>query len=341
LPAATSDYPLGERAGAAFLWQYPALAMVTTLEDCLPANLRGPSTRITPIADGLSGARVYAVEAEGRSFVLKIATPDEDTADWARAVHLQRLAAEAGIAPTVVHVDEARRAFVSAFVVDQSFLRHYLDPSTHEAALTELGQLIRRIHALPVPASAVAIDRRQVLRQVWAELRTDCALPDFVGAAIERVLAEAPPPSDRAQVLGHNDVNPSNIVYDGEAILMLDWAVAGPADPFYDLAAISVFLRMDEDTCLRLLSAYDGKTATAIPARLSYTRRLVAAFAGTVQLCIARRLNHPGASGTETLAATLSFAEFVEKLLAGEVKFGTPDGQWAFGLALLKESLEL
>jgi len=315
--------------------------MVTPVEDCLPANLRGPSTRITPIADGLSGARVYKVEAEGRSFALKIASPYEDDAGWARAVHLQRLAAEAGLAPSIVHVDEARRAFVSAFVVDQSFMRHYLDPRTHEAALTELGQFIRRIHALPVPVGAVAIDRRKTLGPIWAELRTDCALPDFVGAAVERVLAEAPPLSDRALVLGHNDVNPSNIVYDGEAILMLDWALAGPADPFYDLAAISVFLRMDEDACLRLLSAYDGETATAIPARLSYTRRLVAAFVGTVQLVIARRLNHPGASGTETLASTLSFAEFVEKLFAGEVRFGTPDGQWAFGLALLKESLAL
>ena len=315
--------------------------MVTTVEDCLPAHLKGPSTSITPITDGLSGARVYAVEAEGRSFVLKIAAPDEDDADWARAVHLQRLAAEAGLAPPVVHVDEARRAFVSAFVVDQSFMRHYLDPRTHEAALTELGQLIRRIHALPVPVGAVAIDRRQVLRQIWAELRTDCALPDFVGAAVERVLAEAPPLSDRAPVLGHNDVNPSNIVYDGEAILMLDWALAGPADPFYDLAAISVFLRMDEDACLRLLSAYDGEAVTAIPAQLSYTRRLVAAFVGTVQLCIARQMNHPGASGMETLAAALSLAEFVAQLSTGEAKFGTPDGQWAFGLALLKESLAL
>jgi aminoglycoside phosphotransferase (APT) family kinase protein len=315
--------------------------MVTTAEHCLPAALKGPSTRITPITEGMSGARVYAVEAEGRSFVLKIAAPEEDAADWARAVHLQRLAAETGLAPPVVHVDEARRAFVSAFVVDQSFMHHYLDPRTHEAALTQLGQLIRRIHALPIPAGAAAIDRRQVLGQLWAELRTDCPLPDFVGAAAERVLAEAPPPSGRAPVLGHNDVNPSNLVYDGEALLMLDWAVAGPADPFYDLAAISVFLRMDEDACLRLLSAYDGETATAIPASLSYTRRLVAAFAGTMQLCIARRMNHPGASGTETLDATLSFAGFVEKLLAGEVKFGTPDGQWAFGLALLKESLAL
>jgi aminoglycoside phosphotransferase (APT) family kinase protein len=315
--------------------------MVTTVEDCLPAHLRGPSTRITPMADGLSGARVYTVEAEGRSFVLKIASPHEDDADWVRAVQLQRLAAEAGLAPAVVHVDEARRAFVSAFVVDHSFMRYYLDPRTHEAALIELGQLIRRIHALPIPLGAVAIDRRQVLKHLSGELRTDCALPDFVGEAVERVLAEAPPPSDRAPVLGHNDVNPSNIVYDGKALLMLDWALARPADPFYDLAAISVFLRMDEETCSRLLSAYDGETATAIPARLSYTRRLVAAFVGTVQLCIARQLSHPGASGTETLATTLSLAEFVEKLLAGEVKFGTPDGQWAFGLALLKESLAL
>ena len=312
-----------------------------TLEDYLPPDLGGPITTITRIAAGLSGAGVYRVEAAGQSFVLKIAPESESAADWHRALHIQRLAADAGLAPRIVHVDEPRRAILTAFVADRSFMVFYRDPRTHEAALTQLGGIVRRIHALPLPADAQWRDHREFLAQVWSGLQGDFALPDFVVDAVKRVLVEDSSTGERALVLSHNDLNPSNLVYDGEAILVLDWAIAGPMDAFYDLAVLAVFLRMDEGTCLRLLSAYDGRPCVEITERFTTTRRLVAAFAGTMQLHLARQLKHAGATGAETLDSTLSLGEFYPRMLAGELKLGTAEGQWAFGLALLKASLAL
>jgi hypothetical protein len=52
-----------------------------SLEACLPADLRGPATPITRIADGLSGAGVYRVEAAGAAFVLKISGEAKPLAD--------------------------------------------------------------------------------------------------------------------------------------------------------------------------------------------------------------------------------------------------------------------
>jgi aminoglycoside phosphotransferase (APT) family kinase protein len=311
------------------------------IEDCLPADLRGPTTTITRIAAGFSGAGVYRVEAAGQPFVLKVAGEAEDAADWRRALHIQRLAAGAGLAPRIVHVDEARRAVVTAFVADRSFAAFFMDPRTHDAALTQLGRTVRRIHALPIPADARTRDPHEFLTQVREGMLAGFALPDFAGGAVQRVLAEAPPASERAQVLGHNDLNPTNLVYDGEAILILDWATAGPADAFYDLAVISVFLRLDEGTCLRLLSAYDGGPLAGLPHRFSYNRRLAAALAGSFQLYLARQLKHAGATGSETLDSTPSLGEFYQRMQTGTLKLGTADGHWGFGLALLKESLAL
>jgi hypothetical protein len=78
-----------------------------------------------------------------------------------------------------------------------------------------------------------------------------------------------------------------------------------------------------------------------LPDRFSYSRRLAATLAGAMQLFIARQMKHPGATGAETLASTLSLGEFYQRMRNGELKIGTADGQWAFGLALLKESLAL
>ena len=311
------------------------------LEDCLPPDLRGPRTTIARIAAGLSGAGVYRVDARGQAFVLKIAGEAEDKADWGRALHVQRLAADAGLAPRVVHVDEAQHAVLTAFIADRSFIAFYRDPRTHEAALVQLSRTVRRIHALPVPADAPLRDPREFLTQLQAGIPANFVLPGFASNAIQRVLVADPPPREHALVLSHNDLNPSNLVYDGEAILLLDWAAAGPMDPFSDRAALAVFLRMDEGTCLRLLSAYDGTRFNEIPARFSYIRRLVAALAGTMQLHLARQMKHTGATGAETLESALSLGEFYLRMRAGELKLGTADGQWAFGLALLKESLSL
>nr|WP_239015303.1 phosphotransferase [Archangium violaceum] len=291
------------------------------------------------MAAGLSGAGVYRVETAGQSFVLKIAGEAENDADWRPALHIQRLAADAGLAPRIVHVDEARRAVLTAFVSDRSFGAFYGDPRTHEAALTQLGRTVRRIHALPLPADARMREPREFLAQVWDGLLAGFALPDFVGDTVQRVLSENPPTRERALVLGHNDLNPTNLVYDGEAILILDWATAGPMDAYYDLAVLSVFLRMDEGTCMRLLSAYEGTRFAELPHRFTYTRRLAAALAGSFQLHLARQLKHAGATGEETLDSVPSLGEFYQRMRAGALKLGTADGHWGFGLALLKDNL--
>ena len=60
-----------------------------------------------------------------------------------------------------------------------------------------------------------------------------------------------------------------------------------------------------------------------------------------MQLYLARQMKHAGATGAETLDSTPSLGELYQRMMAGELKLGTADGQWWFGLALLKESLSL
>lgn len=314
------------------------------MDDYLPQDLRGPTTTITRIAAGLSGAGVYRVDAAGQSFVLKVAAETESAADWHRTIHIQRLAADAGLAPRVVHVDASRRAVLTAFVADRLLMAFYLDPRTRDAALTQLARTVRRIHALPLPtdpAAAPTRDPREVLTLVWGDFLAGFSLPGFARDAVQRVLAEDPRASERVLVLSHNDLNPTNLIYDGESILALDWATSGPMDVFYDLAVLAVFMRMDDDTCLRLLSAYDDRPCVALPDRFLYTRRLAAALVGAFQLHLARQMKHPGATGAETLEATLPLAEFYQRLRAGTLTIGTAEGQWAFGLAMLKACLAL
>lgn len=253
---------------------------------------------------------------------------------------MQRLAASAGLAPRVVHVDESRRAVVSAFVVDRSFAAFYFDPSRRAAALALLGGMLRRVHELPLAPDAESRSARAVLAEMWSALEPGLPLPAFVGDAIRRLLDEEPPPYRGRRVLSHNDVNPTNLVYDGEHLLLFDWETAGPNDAFYDLAAISVFLVMDDATCLALLAAY-GDAAAALPARFVYNRRLVGVLCGAAFLGMALRSGYAGATPEDTFDTALALGAFYRRLRSGELSLATAPGQWSFGLALVKTGIEL
>jgi hypothetical protein len=299
------------------------------LEACLPAQLRGST--ISRISAGLSGAGIYRVDADGGAFVLKISEAGDLDA-WRRQLAIRKNAAAAGLAPAVVHADEERRAVVSAFVVDRSFPALYLDPRTRDDALVLLGRTLRRVHALPLPDGPVQ-DPREILGLLWGKL-AGFAVPAFVGDAIRRAIDE-PSPADGGIALCHNDVNPTNLVYDGERLMLLDWEVAAANDPVYDLAAIALFLRMDDDACRKLVAAHDEAPIGELPARFGYNRRLVAAMCGAMFTGMARAGGHPGATG-ETLESTPSLVDFYQRLRAGAVNLASPEGQWWFGLALVK-----
>jgi aminoglycoside phosphotransferase (APT) family kinase protein len=310
-------------------------------EACLPAELRGPATTITRIAAGLSGAGVYRVDANGDAFVLKVAGEATNAEAWHRARRIQQQAGEAGVAPRVVHVDEARHATLSTFVVDRSFPLFYRDPRTHDDALVALGRMVRRVHELPVTADMAVQDPATYLAGVWGGLEPAFAMPAFAVDAVRRVLDTDAPPRERAPVLSHNDMNPSNLVYDGEGLLLFDWETAAPNDPSYDLAVLAVFLRMDEPTCARFLAAYDDTPTASLMPRFRYYRRLAAALVGVMFMSLAHRSGHAGATDADTADAAPSLMDIHARMRQGALNLASADGQWAFGLAMFRESVAM
>lgn len=310
------------------------------IEACLPQSLRGPGTSIRRAPGGLSGASVFRVRAGGRDHVLKVASEGEPVADWRRRVGVLRAAADAGVAPRVVHVDEGRRAVLTEAVEDRSFVGWFSDPATRAAALAGLGEALSRVHALPIPPGVESKDPRVFLAEVWKGL-SGAPVPGWVAEVVRRALDAVPPPPDRAPVLSHNDVNPTNYLYDGTRVVFLDWDSAGLNDPLYDLATVAVFLRLDDASCGQLIAAHD-RTAPSTPLspRFRYLRRMVAALCGALFLQVARTGGHVGTASGETLEAAPTLTEVHERMRVGVLSARTPDGQWQYGLGLLKASAQ-
>jgi aminoglycoside phosphotransferase len=298
-----------------------------TPEAYLPADLQGAT--VEKITAGLSGAGVYKVVAGDAAYVLKIAEAPID-------VTIRAAAADAGVAPKIIYVDPTRHAVLSELVVDRGFMALWMTPATRPQAITSLGTTLRRVHDLPIPDGAAPATPRAHL-QHFTEALAHANVPAFVRTAQDRALAEPEPPVEREPVVSHNDVNPSNLVWDGERVRLLDWDTAAPNDPFYDLAAVATFLRMDEPSCLALLEAHDGIAPAVLPARFAYWRRMIATMCGSIFLSLARHRGYAGSSSDEGL----TLAEAYAQMRTGALIVATGEGQWAFGLALLRESLAL
>jgi aminoglycoside phosphotransferase (APT) family kinase protein len=223
-------------------------------------------------------------------------------------------------------------------VTDHGLIARLMKPSTRAATIAEVGKTLRRLHDLPVPPDVPAVDPHVHLAKLASTL-DGFTIPAFVRAQLERMRAEAAPPSDRALVLSHNDVNPTNLAFDGTRIVLLDWDTAGRNEPFFDLASLAVFLRLDDPTCLALLSAHDGVTVTALPARFVYDRRFIGTLCGCAFLDVARMSGHPGVDLALDAAPTL--ADVHQRMRLGQLDVRTPEGQWAFGLALVRLAISL
>lgn len=304
------------------------------LDACLPPELRGAT--ITKIAMGQSGAGVFRVESNGTQYVLKVST-DKDlaTASFETKLAMQTAASDVGIAPRVIHVDHERRAVLSEMVVDHNFMKLWGMPATRERALQMIASTLSRLHALPIPSGATTIERRAMSSKLRDAVKR-FMIPAWAREVIDATFAIEAPPDD-SRVMSHNDVNPTNFRFDGERLVLIDWDTVAPNDRYYDLASMAMWLRMDDATCLALLSAHAGTPVTELPARFLYDRKFVAAMCGTGFLYAAKAAGHPGDPTTERIA----LGDIFIMLRDGKLDLGRLDGRWMFAMGLLDEASRL
>lgn len=190
---------------------------------------------IKPVPGGVSGAFVYRVDAGGRRYVLRM----EGLASPLRNPHQytsMRIAAEAGIAPRLYHVDEVARVAVMDFIVEQP-LQSY--PGGPHALAQALGKMLRRLQA--TPRFGRFVDYPDITARLWAHVcRTNLFAPGVLDAHTQRLadLRNAYTWNGDEAVSSHNDILPRNLLFDGERLWLVDWESAYCNDPVVDMATM-------------------------------------------------------------------------------------------------------
>ena len=289
---------------------------------------------VTPVSGGATAARLYRIDARGRSYLLRMEGPPSPLRNPHQYVSL-RIAAEAGIAPRLHYVNEQTQTAVMDFVQRQPLGRF---PGGPPALAKAVGELLARLQATRTFPHFVLYP--DIVARLWAHVgRTGLFAPGALDCCNDRLAAiRAAYVWDHADsVSSHNDSIPSNILFDGERLWMVDWESAYRTDPLVDIAIVSDCLARTPELEGILLRSWLGRTPDeALHARLGYVRALTRLYYAGVLLSASATA--PRAAPDTDLAAP-TFAEMRAAFHAGRLRIGTPATKHVLGKMFLASFL--
>ena len=303
----------------------PARAALGTVLDA------GTAISVRTVVGGASGALVHRVDADGHGpLVLRIETARDSFRNPHRTYACLRTAADAGIAPAVHLADPAAGIVVMDFVEHQPITDHRGGP---EGVVRELGELVRRLHATPA-WPPLHHDFAGLLDQMLATIEGGGLFADRVLDPVRlelRRIVETYPWQRHPQVSSHNDINPYNVLFDGQRLWLIDWETAFSNDPLADVACVannfadpSMFpdtWRTMEDALLRAWLGHEPDLATR--SRLTLMRQLNRLFYGCLML--SAPLGVTTSRPPEATLDALTIDEFREAVGSGRLVLGGPE----------------
>jgi|HubBroStandDraft_1064217.scaffolds.fasta_scaffold06721_5 aminoglycoside phosphotransferase (APT) family kinase protein len=219
----------------------------------------GPTT-IDSLSCGLVNTS-YRVARDGRLYVLRLASSSANASalelglDRAWEMRVLEVASSAGLAPLIEFCDPPAGIVVVRWALGRSWSP---DEVQKPENIQRLGALVRRIQALPTPATPRAMSpaawidfyRRALQRGAVREREVPRAgsSADCLLAELERLPAASP-------ALCHGDLHRLNLI-DGGALVALDWEYSHISDPLWDLAGWSSNSDLGDEARHGLLSGY-------------------------------------------------------------------------------------
>lgn len=293
---------------------------------------------ITLLKGGLSASSVYKIIIDGQSYVLKLDATGEPLNKTKGHPSSMEIAAKAGIAPPLYYLNTEDALTITGFI-DPKPLRAVF--TTPEILVGNLANTIRSIHALPPFSKG-----NNLLDTVDTLISQIKESPLFTEIIFEDILAYYDlirthyPWQDTDTVPSHNDLNPNNIICDGEKIWIVDWDAAYQNDRYVDLAIAANFFVTNEINENKFLEAYFGNVLNEyIRARFFIMQQICRIVYAILMFKLANTaISTPAIDDHEMRSASLQ--TIGEQLGSGKLSLSSGKGQLLYGKALLNEALK-
>jgi len=294
-------------------------------------------THMESLAGGLSDSMVYKMALNGQWYVLKLYSPAGVPGNTDGRFECMKIAANTGIAPPLYYLNTEDGLSVSAFVENKPLRAVFTSPDT---LFAELAKTIRSIHAMPAfPNEGSLLNTVEALIGQIREspLFTESIFGNFF-EYYDSILKHYPW-QDTDKVSSHNDLNPNNIVCDGQRIWVLDWDAAFLNDRYVDLAITANFFVTNEAQESLFLDAYFGDGLNLytsarffIMRQTCYLIYAILMFKLATMSDITDIMDDPGMQ-------KLTLREIGAQMGAGKLSLSTGKGRLLYGKAMINEAL--
>ena len=219
--------------------------------------------------------QTYRLDVGRDSYVVRVAGPTTRYLDRAVETHNAAIAAELGLAPPVLYLDD--NLLVTRFVTGARPLNagDLADP----ARLREVGALLSRLRGSPRPFRHERHPFGEIDRYLGQHPHPRAVALRRALQPVEAALARSP----RPLVPAHVDASAANFLLGGDGRLWLvDWEFSSMADPAWDPASVLMQRKADDDEATRgFVAAVLGDAQDATLARIGLFKTALCLVAGS------------------------------------------------------------
>ena len=215
---------------------------------------------IQELKGGLTN-RTYQLHRDGIDYVLRLDAEDAGFFQFDRSSELIILAeaGETGLGPRIIHADQENGILVMEYLHGRVW--DSADMQSQQS-LESLGELLRKIHALPLCGTRLNAATVGAAYESYLEQRH--GLHSYATHCVEIINSI---PVHETAVCCHNDIVAANVV-EGSSLMMIDWEYSCDNDPMFDIASAIGFHNLDKQRTDILLDAYAGGASAEFKERL-------------------------------------------------------------------------
>lgn len=314
-------------------------AKINNVEKALLATFHVSDVENIVLLNGnLSTALVYKIVINDTAYLLRIIMKADELNNPMRQFACMDIAAEAGIAPKIYYYSSDDALSISSFIENRPLSEGF--PSITDI-LPKLVSTIKAIHALPIfPFLVNYMDGIDMLIEQYKALNM---LPESATADCFRYYSDIQkvyPRFDTDRVSSHNDLNPNNILFDGEKIWVIDWETAFQNDRYVDLAIVAKSFVTNEAEEEQFLNAYFGSELDEYKrARFFLMQQVTHLFYAMIMLKSAHTAHPDKGTQHDSNMATPRLHDFYLQIGSGKVSLASYEGQLLYAKVLLNEAL--
>lgn len=288
---------------------------------------------LTPLTRGMSGASIYKVTVDRHIFVARISSHNHWTDAHEHEFANMQLASNCEVSPHVYYADHESGIVLMKYIETQALQE--LTAGDQRAAQS-LAKLVARIHHCSEFSAGPKFF--QIAKGLWQNLGTQYRQHDLVSQSGKLLASLAQQLNDPQDIRpAHRDINPYNLLFDGNDYYLVDWEAAAQDNLYLDLATcVNYYFHDKPEAANYFLEQYFGKALTKEQQYKLHLMRIAAyIYLGCGFLLMAAGAGQSILANPE-IDALPTYAEYMQ-LIGKSKNLSEPSVQQEFGFVCFKQ----